>query len=224
MYDYAQKQGGVSINKLDRVKIGTSLTEQIMKSVREDILNKIYAPGERIKELDLTSKFGVSRTPVREALRQLVVDGLIDYTPNVGVVVVGVTDQDAKDIVEVLAAIEELAVVFAFEKCDSIDLDELREYYDLMEFYKRKEDFESVLALDEKFHNKLCEMTENRYLQKILKGFYTLLTSYRKCSVRMGERLNEVLEEHRAIIDAIDEGNLEEMVERTQLHRRSLIV
>jgi len=209
------------VDLFDQKKENKSLTSLIFDKIREDILNDKYRPGEKIVEAKLAEELGVSRTPVREALKQLELDGLIDNIPNRGVVVKGVTTQDIKDIYTIRIAIEGVAVRWAIERMEDEELDELKEIYELMEFYTFKKDVDKIFELNTKFHETIYKATKSRYLEQILKDFQLFIKATRNKSLRCEGRMQEALEEHKAIIDAFIERDSEEAVEAIVKHVNS---
>lgn len=120
---------------LDQKKENKSLTTIIFEKVREDILNDVYSDGEKIVEAKLADELGVSRTPVREALKQLELDGLVESIPNRGVIVKGITEQDIADIYTIRIAIEGIAANWSVRRISEEEVASLKEVYELMEFY-----------------------------------------------------------------------------------------
>ncbi len=201
--------------------INVPLNEFIMDKIREDILNNKYKIGHRLKESVLSKEFNVSRTPVREALKQLCIEGLTESIPNIGVVVTGVSDQDARDIAETMVAIEVASIERAVENCTPLDLHELREVYDLMEFYYMKGNIPKVLELDTKFHWKIYELSQSRLIEKLLKDFHMLMKTYRKFSIHLGNRVQDVIIEHKNILEALDKKDVEALKFQVSAHRES---
>lgn len=117
-----------------------SLTDEIADIVRDRILKGEYEIGEKIKENQIASELKVSRTPIRDAFKQLENEGLIDYVPNRGCFAKGFTQQDVDDIYAVRTALEQLAVERAVQRITEEELAELEEQWDLMEFYAKKKD------------------------------------------------------------------------------------
>ena len=115
-----------------------SLTTLIYNKLREDILNAVYKNDEKIIEAKVADEIGVSRTPVREALKQLELDGLVENIPNRGVIVKGVTEKDIEDIYTMRIAIEGIAARWSVEKMSEKSLQDLTDIYELMEFYTQK--------------------------------------------------------------------------------------
>lgn len=187
----------------DQKKENKSLTSIIFDRIREDILNDQYVTGSKIIEAKLADELGVSRTPVREALKQLELDGLVENIPNRGVVVKGISKQDIADIYTIRQAIEGIATTWCIERITVEELQELKEIFDLMEFYTFKKDVEKIAELNTRFHEVIYHSTKSRYLEHVLKDFQIFIKSTRNKSLRSVGRLEEALEEHRQIIDAI---------------------
>ncbi len=183
-------------------KENKSLTSIIFEKIREDILMGKYARGEKIVEAKLAEELGVSRTPVREALKQLELDGLVDNIPNRGVIVKGISKQDIQDIFTIRMAIEGIAVRWAIERMSENDLEALKEIFELMEFYTFKKDLEKIAELNTKFHETIYNATKSRYLEHVLKDFQYFMKTTRYKSLRSPGRMESALEEHREVLNA----------------------
>lgn len=186
----------------DQRKENRSLTSIIFEKVREDILNGKYATGDKIVEAKLAEELGVSRTPVREALKQLELDGLVESLPNRGVIVKGITDQDIEDIYSIRLAIEAIAARWSIERIEPDEVDQLKEIYDLMEFYASKGDVDKSFELNTRFHETLFKATKSRYLEHVLKDFQLFIKSTRNESLKSDGRLDTALAEHKVILNA----------------------
>ncbi|MCK8059207.1 MULTISPECIES: GntR family transcriptional regulator [unclassified Fusibacter] len=193
----------------DQKKENKSLTSIIFDRIREDILNDQYITGDKIVEAKLAEELGVSRTPVREALKQLELDGLVENIPNRGVVVKGISKQDITDIYTIRQAIEGIAATWCIERISQSEIDELKELFELMEFYTFKKDVDKISELNTKFHEVIYHSTKSRYLEHVLKDFQIFIKSTRNKSLKSKGRLEEALEEHRIILDAIMAKDIE---------------
>lgn len=202
----------------DQRKENRSLTSIIFEKVREDILNGRYATGDKIVEAKLAEELGVSRTPVREALKQLELDGLVESLPNRGVIVKGITDQDIEDIYTIRLAIEGIAARWSVERIDPDEIDQLKEIYDLMEFYASKGDVEKSFELNTRFHETLFKATKSRYLEHVLKDFQLFIKSTRSESLKSEGRLDRALAEHRLILDAYLNQDVDAAIEAITNH------
>ncbi|MCT4606613.1 MAG: GntR family transcriptional regulator [Marinisporobacter sp.] len=187
---------------LNEDNTGLSLTSKIFNILREDILNGKYAEGEKLGEAKLAEELGVSRTPVREALKQLELDGIVENKPNRGVVVLGISKQDIEDIYTIRTAIEGIAARWAVERITEEELEELKEAYELMEFYTFKNDIEKFAELNTKFHEIIYKATKSRHLEQVLKDFQYYMKKTRRKSLHVKGRIKESLKEHKVVLDA----------------------
>ena len=195
-----------------------SLTDEIADIIRDRILKGEYEIGEKIKENQIATELRVSRTPIREAFKQLENEGLIDYVPNRGCFAKGFTKQDVDDIYAVREALERLAVERAVERITPDELAALEEEWDLMEFYVKKKDSQKVLELNSSFHNIIYASTRSRFLAQVLRSYKTYIDKTRKSVFNDESYLDAILNEHRAILDAIKEKNREKAVRAVSAH------
>lgn len=186
----------------DESSTGLSLTTRIFNVLREDILNNKYAEGEKLVEAKLAEDLGVSRTPVREALKQLELDGLVENIPNRGVIVLGISQQDIEDIFEIRTAIEGISARWAVDRITNEELASLKEVYELMEFYTFKKDVEKFAELNTKFHEVIYKATKSRYLEQVLKDFQYYMKKTRRRSLQVEGRIYDSLSEHKEVLDA----------------------
>ncbi len=187
-----------------------SLTTVIFERIRDDILYGKYEKGEKIVEAKLAEEFNVSRTPVREALKQLELDDLVENIPNRGVVVKGISKQDIVDIFTIRLAIEGIAVEWAIERMDQEDMQKIKEIYELMEFYTFKKDVKKFAELNTKFHEAIYKATKSRYLENVLKNYQVFMKVVRYKSLEKPGRLEGALNEHKLIVDALMEKDIEQ--------------
>ncbi len=199
-------------------KDNRSLTSIIFDKIREDILLGKYSRGDKIVEAKLADELGVSRTPVREALKQLELDGLVDNIPNRGVIVKGISKQDIHDIFTLRIAIEGIAVRWAIERMDDEDLNKLKEIFELMEFFTFKKDVEKIAELNTQFHETIYNATKSRYLEHVLTDFQYFMKTTRYKSLSSPGRLESALEEHRKVIDAFVDRDIEKAAEALLYH------
>ncbi len=211
--------GGIIIMDLfDQKKENKSLTSIIFEKIREDILNGMYDPGEKIVEAKLADELGVSRTPVREALKQLELDGLVENIPNRGVIVKGVTAQDIKDIYTIREAIEGIAAKWSVERMSQEELDSLKEIYELMEFYTFKNDVDKIFELNTRFHELIYMATNSRFLEHVLRDFQLFIKTTRYESLKSEGRMENTLKEHKEILDAFINRDQETAVKKIIEH------
>lgn len=190
------------VDLFDQKKENKSLTTLIFEKIREDVLNDVYKSGEKIIEAKVAEEMGVSRTPVREALKQLELDGLVENIPNRGVIVKGVTTGDIDDIYEMRLAIEGIAARWSVERMSEETLKDLKEIYELMEFYTVKKDIDKIFELNTRFHEVIYKAACSRYLEHVLSDFQQFIKSTRKRSLETEGRAEEALTEHYAVLEA----------------------
>jgi DNA-binding GntR family transcriptional regulator len=195
-----------------------SLRTKVFSQIQNDILNGRYEPGESLIEKKLSDELGVSRTPIREALRQLELEGLVVSIPNKGVIVKGVSAQDIKDIYAIRMLIEGLAVRWATEKITEMEIGELKEAVELEEFYTAKNDYGHLTQFDTRFHDIIYKACKSKMLMHTLSTFHHYVQRARKVSMSDPERAKEVLVEHKAILQAICDGDADKAERLTTEH------
>lgn len=183
-----------------------SLRGKVFQKIREDILSGVYQDGEELREITLGEKLGVSRTPVREALRQLELEGLVTIVPNKGAYVTAITQKDVRDIYKVRSMLEGLCARWATRNITDKQIEELEEIILLSEFHLNRRGegrTEQVSELDGKFHKVLYEAADSRILEHVLKDFHKYVKMARKSSVGISDRAEQSIKEHRDILEAI---------------------
>lgn len=184
------------------------LYNSLLGKLQKDILTGKLKPGEKLTEQNLCKTYGVSRTPVREALRQLETDGLVENILNRGAFVIGMSDQDYEDMFELRKAYETQAVKWAIERITDEEMDKLEETFEFMEFYTLRDDIEKMLTINTGFHQVIYEASHNRMLQKMLSSYQNFLKYKGMDSVYDENYLTTVLEEHRAIFKAFKDKDV----------------
>ena len=179
-----------------------SLAEQVFDRLETDILSGKYQPGEILTELKLVADLGVSRTPIREALRRLEQEHIIEMTQK-GILVLGVSQKDLEDILEIRTRIEGLAAYMAALNITDEQLEELRETVELQEFYVPKRDADRINGMDSRFHLLIYRFSGSVPLYDTLMPLHKKVLKYRKASVENEVRSTHSSQEHRAIFEAI---------------------
>lgn len=198
-----------------------SLRGRVFTQLQNDILNGKYTPGESLIETRLSEELGVSRTPIREAIRQLELEGLVQSIPNKGAVVKGVSAQDIEDIYTIRMMIEGLAARWASEKITDEELAELKEALELEEFYTFKNDANHLLKFDSRFHDIIFRASKSKPLMHMLSTFHLYVQRARNASLESPVRAKEVLEEHKAIMQAIIDHDPDRAEQLTTRHIRN---
>lgn len=180
-----------------------SLRGRVFHRVREDILSGKYAKNEELKEATIGAELGVSRTPVREALRQLELEGLVTIIPNKGAYVTGISLKDTHDIYVIRSYLEGLAARWACEHITDHEIDDLEEIVYLSEFHAKKQHYEQIVELDNKFHECIYRASGSKILEHELTRFHHYVERIRKKSLGKEDRAVKSNEEHTAILNAI---------------------
>ena len=188
----------------------------VFQSIRDKILNGTYKEHEELREVALGKELGVSRTPVREALRQLELEGLVTIIPNKGAFVTGITQKDIQDIYEMRFMLEGLCARWATEHITEEQLEELEEIIFLSEFHSRRyaSSADQVTELDGRFHRVLYEASQSRMLSHVLTDFHRYSLMARRSSMVSEERARKSIREHKQILRAIrdNDANLAEQL------------
>lgn len=195
-----------------------SLRYKIYEKIKDNILDLVYPPGYVLGEVKLSEEFGVSRTPVREALGQLELDGLVKSIPNKGSVVAGISKKDIEDIYMLRIRIEGLSSRLAAENITKEELELLKEIVELEEFHTNKNNTGKILALDSKFHDIIFKSSKSKTMIHMLSTFHDYIRRARYSSLSSGDRAKEALKEHRDIYDAIANRDSDRAEELTVKH------
>ena len=195
-----------------------SLSTQVFKKLEQAILTNELKTGDSLNELKISSQLGVSRTPGREALKQLEYEGLVKTVLNKGAVVVGISEKDIEDIYTIRGYLEQLAVRLAIKSLDLAALGRLREIVDLQEFYLGKGDLVKAHLLDSDFHAMLYEMSDSRPLTQTLTSFHNYIQRAREMSFQSRGRAEESIREHRAIVDAMERRDVPAAEKAVETH------
>lgn len=195
-----------------------SLRGRVYESIREDILGGRYQQNAELKEAAIGAELGVSRTPVREALRQLELEGLVNIIPNRGAYVNMITAKDVQDIYVIRPMLEGLCARWATEKITEEQLDSLEETLCLTEYHTKKENYEKLYELDSLFHEQLYSASGSRILNHVLSDFHDYVKMVRKITIASQSRSVKSTEEHRAIFEAIKAKDADQAEELARQH------
>jgi DNA-binding GntR family transcriptional regulator len=188
-----------------------ALSTDLFSSLRKDILQGKLRQGEKLTEQQICDEYNVSRTPVREAFRQLELEGFIETIPNRGAFVVGFSSQDIQDMYELRKSYEVLSVKWAIERITKEEYEKLEEAFEFMEFYTQKQDMDKMLNINMNFHELIYRASHNRMLYHILSSYQLYIKQSRTPSrndVSSGY-LDEILAEHRAIFESFKNKDVE---------------
>ena len=195
----------------------TSLADQVFEKLENDIVHGVYPRGEIITELKLVEQLGVSRTPIREALRRLEQERLIEDTGK-GSVVLGITADDLLDIMNIREHIEGLAAYYACINMTEEGLKELEHIMDLQDFYFSKWDVEHLQQEDDRFHDAICELSQRTVIRDTLVPLHRKTRRYRKTAMQDKNRAAKSLQEHHEILAAFRERDSEKVKNAMNSH------
>ena len=179
------------------------LRDVVFHTLREAILRGELKPGERLMEIALAEKLGVSRTPIREAIRKLELEGLVIMIPRRGAQVAKITEKELTDVLEVRIGLENMVIEKVCSQMTAEQLDRVEEAEREFEKAMREGDLKNLAEADENFHKMIYDACDNRRLLQILSNLRAQLYRYRIEYLKDEDTRNLLVEEHRAIYHAI---------------------
>ena len=199
-----------------------SIADQVFDKLEREILSGKYPRGEMLSEQRLSSELGVSRTPVREAIRRLQQEDILEDSPR-GAIVVGISREQMMDMYEIRLQLEGLAARRAAENVTDEQLREMRETLDLQQFYcerARSDGSDQIKNLDSRFHELLYAACGSKAYYDVLFRLHKKITKFRMASVRKRSRAEESIREHEAIYEALAAHDAARAEEAALLHTR----
>lgn len=194
------------------------LRDVVFHTLRQAILRGELKPGERLMEIALANRLGVSRTPVREAIRMLELEGLVIMIPRKGAQVAQITEQDLNDVLEVRLGLEELAVRIACERITDEEVQNLEIAVKEFEKIMNAQDLSALAEADVKVHEIIYQATHNQRLVQIINNIREQMYRYRVEYLKDVESRKTLVEEHYAILKALQDRNPEEGVKCIHVH------
>lgn len=185
------------------------LREVVAETLRESIVNGTLKPGERLMEIQLAEELGVSRTPVREAIRKLELEGFVIMIPRRGTYVADLSIKDINEVFEIRTSLDVLAAGLAVERITEDELEQLERL--LVEIGELIEgnDIERIVEVDSQFHDVLYKASRNDRLVGIINNLREQFTRFRSISFQYPGRMKVSVEEHRRLVEAIADRNTE---------------
>lgn len=194
------------------------LSEQLRDQIEERIATGFYTPGARLDESELAREFGVSRTPVREALFQLEMSGLIEIRPRRGAIVKSLTPQQLYEMFEVMAELESMCARLASRRISGPEMATLREAHAACEEAKKNGDPDRYYHLNRYFHEAIYRGSHNAFLTEQALNLHRRLAPYRRLQLRVRGRMDKSLDEHEQIVNAIERGDEAEAANIVRSH------
>lgn len=201
--------------KLDNYK---PLREIVFESMREAIIGGVLKPGERLMEVQLAEEMGVSRTPVREAIRKLELEGFVVMIPRKGAYVAGISMKDVVDVFEIRTALEALAAGLAAERITEDELEQMERNLVRKAECIEGNDLENLVETDTEFHELIYKASRNDRLMTIINNLREQIQRFRTVSLSSPGRMKESLEEHKKLAEAISDRNISQAQALAQEH------
>ena len=194
------------------------LSDRIRNVLTDEIASGSLPAGTALDEQQLADRFSASRTPVREALRQLSVSGLVDMRPRRGVIVTRMTPERIMEMFEAMAEIEAMSVRFATYRMTPLERSHLMELHRSSEAMVAAEDVDSYDAFNREFHVAIYRATHNSFLVEQAIAIRLRLSAFRRTQLRQGDRLERSREEHDAVMRAMAQGDGDKAARRMRAH------
>ncbi|WIV12276.1 GntR family transcriptional regulator [Proteiniborus sp. MB09-C3] len=207
----------IDLDKLD-LHDYKPLREIVFESIREAILDGRLKPGERVMEIQLAEKLGVSRTPVREAIRKLELEGLLIMEPRKGAYVADVSLKDVVDVLEVRSSLEGLAASLAAIRASEEEIQLLREKSTQFKECIEKSDVQGMINKDTEFHEVILQAAKNKKLTSIIESLREQVQRFRVTYFTEYNMTTYLVKEHQNVLDAIESRNSEKANEYAQKH------
>jgi DNA-binding GntR family transcriptional regulator len=199
------------------------IRDVIYDHLREAVFNGELKPGDRLVESELGDRMNVSRTPIREALRKLEMEGIVEYLPRKGVVVKGFSREDIIEIYSIRQALEVMATLTATERITPEELAILRTCLDNAERHMACGDDEAVFKDHQEFTDTLIASSKMPRLVQLIGTYREYLQRFRRITLGKKQRQADVLVEHRAILDAVAEKNLPAVERLVKAHLQTAL-
>jgi GntR family transcriptional regulator, rspAB operon transcriptional repressor len=209
----------VTKNDLTGVKTTAApLSTDLFNRIKEDILSGKLKKDQKLVEQSICDEYKVSRTPVREALLQLEMEGLVEMVPNRGAFVLGLSARDMDDMFILRKIYEMQAVRWAIPRITEEEMSQLEETFEFMEFYTMKNDVDKMLNINVNFHQTIYKASHNRMLQHLLATYQAYIRHGSRQFDEKEEYLQTVLKEHRDIFQAFVDKDVEAGVRAMEIH------
>lgn len=187
----------------------TALYQEVAERLRQRIFAHELTPGDWIDEQKLAEEYGISRTPLREALKVLAAEGLVDLKPRRGCYVTEVSSQDIDEIFPLMALLEGRCACIAVQLAKPADIQELKGIHNKLELAAKENRIDAFFEANQEFHRRIQELTNNRWLLSVIQDLRKVLKLSRLHSLSLEGRLQQSLDEHRGIIAAFEAGDAE---------------
>ena len=206
----------------DQIKIDPNdflpLRDVVFKTLRKAILTGQLQPGERLMEVHLAERLGVSRTPIREAIRKLELEGLVIMIPRRGAEVAEITEKSLKDVLEVRRALDILSAELACTRITDEDVEELQNACKEFESATRTKDLTEIAKADVALHNIIVEATGNQRLQQMINNLAEQMYRYRFVYIKDVTTHDMLIREHAMIYEAVKNRDIQKAAMAAKIH------
>lgn len=194
------------------------LRDVVFNTLRQAILTGELKPGERLMEIHLANRLGVSRTPIREAIRKLELEGLVTMIPRRGAEVAQITEKSMNDVLEVRRAVDALCVELACDRITEEELEALKAACDAFEQAVRTKDVKKIAKADVELHDIIVQATGNKRLIQLVNNLSEQMYRYRFEYIKDFTQHEKLVEEHRIIYESIVKKDKETACEAAKMH------
>jgi len=199
------------------------LSQKVYRVLKTEIIKGSLKPGTKLLEGKIAEQMEVSRTPIREALRELAAEGFVKISPNQGVVVSNASIEDVQEVLQIRGVLEGLAARLAAKIMNKEEIKELENYLKQMEYYTNKNDALAFSEMDAEFHELILGICGNNRLIQIRKNLSDQAHRYRIRSLSIPGRLKYSLKEHREIVEALKRKDVEQADRLSQKHIENVL-
>lgn len=199
------------------------LSQKVYRVLKTEIIKGSLKPGTKLLEGKIAEQTGVSRTPVREALKELAAEGFVKMNPNQAVVVSNASVEDIQEVLQIRGVLEGLAARLAIKMISEEEIKELEKYQKQMEYYTKKDDILAFSEMDAEFHELILNICGNNKLIQIRKNISDQAHRYRIRSLSIPGRLKYSLKEHQEIVEALKRKNAEQADRLSQKHIENVL-
>ncbi|MCK4241335.1 MAG: GntR family transcriptional regulator [Candidatus Atribacteria bacterium] len=199
------------------------LSQKVYRALKTEIIKGSLKPGTKLSEGKIAEQIGVSRTPVREALKELAAEGFVKMNPNQAVVVSNASVKDIQEVLQIRGVLEGLAARLTAKVISEEEIKELEKYQKQMEYYTKKDDVLAFSEMDAEFHELILNICGNNKLIQIRKNISDQAHRYRIRSLSIPGRLKYSLKEHQEIVEALKRKNAEQADRLSQKHIENVL-
>ena len=199
------------------------LSQKVYRILKTEIVKRYLKPGTKLLEVKIAKQMGVSRTPIREAIRELAAEGFVKIIPNQGVIVSIASIEDTQEVLQIRSVLEGLAARLATKVINGEEIKELEKYIEQMEYYANKDNALAFSKIDVEFHELILNICGNNRLIQIRKNLSDQAHRYRIRSLSIPGRLKHSLKEHQEIVKALKRKDSEQAGRLSQKHIENVL-